>query len=295
MPFAHCLLNSIFAIEMSKFRKNILSLLVAFATAFITGCYEASDFDAFGSGNQSVVIEACITDTDSLNTIIISKSVPASDTTDCEYVDDAVVMLRDDMGNSAEVIGIGNGRYKISGFIGKPGHDYLLTAEIDGFRYSSIDRMPSASKIDSVIVEFKDNRTLFDTIGYYITVLAPQTSDTTSYYRITVEQNGVPLDNYSNLWIYEDTHKASIFKMTVNHNFETGDSVVVKVYSLSENVYEYFFGLSKQFSTTFSNIQPPLTNPDNNINPTALGCFQASPVKVFRFVVGNKARTIVRL
>ncbi|MBR5959075.1 MAG: hypothetical protein IKZ99_11995, partial [Salinivirgaceae bacterium] len=137
--------------------------------------------------------------------------------------------------------------------------------------------------------------TLFDTIGYYITVLAPQISDTTSYYRIAVEQNGVPLDNYSNLWIYEDTHKASTFKMTVNHNFETGDSVVVKVYSLSENVYEYFFGLSKQFSTNFSNIQPPLTNPDNNINPTALGCFQASPVNVFRFVVGNKARTIVKL
>lgn len=83
--------------------------------------------------------------------------------------------------------------------------------------------------------------------------------------------------------------------MTVNHNFETGDSVVLKVYSLSENVYEYFFGLSKQFNTNFSNIQPPLTNPDNNISPTALGCFQASPVKVFRFVVGNKARTIVNL
>ena len=280
---------------MSKWRDILVLLIVTLATAFITGCYEPSDFDAFGSGNQSVVIEACITDTDSLNTIIISKSVPASDTNDCEFVDDAIVMLRDDMGNSAEVISIGNGRYKTSGLIGRPGHDYLLTAEIDGFRYSSIDRMPRASKIDSVIVEFKDNRTLFDTIGYYITVIAPQTSDTTSYYRIAVEQNGVPLDNYSNLWIYEDTHKTSRFRMTVNHNFETGDSVVLKVYSLSENVYEYFFGLSKQFNTNFSNIQPPLTNPDNNISPTALGCFQASPVKVFRFVVGNKARTIVNL
>ncbi|MBR5958552.1 MAG: DUF4249 family protein, partial [Salinivirgaceae bacterium] len=121
---------------MSKFCKNILLPLVAFATVFTTGCYEPSDFDAFGSGNQTVVIEACITDSDSLNTIIISKSVPASDTNNCEFVDDAIVMLRDDMGNSAEVISIGNGRYKTSGLIGKPGHDYLLTAEIDGFRYS---------------------------------------------------------------------------------------------------------------------------------------------------------------
>ena len=280
---------------MSRFCKNILLSIVVFATAFTTGCYEPLAVDEYGNCERTIVIEGRITDGDSVSTVIVSRSVEATDTADCELVDGAIVLIRDDNGNSAQLENVGRGVYQTNSLVGVPGSQYLLTVEVDGDRFISIEQMPQRFLIDSIVVEYRDNYTIFDTIGYYVSVYSKPNSDSMQYYRIEIEQNGELLNDGLSLWLYEDSHLSGVYQMTIPHTFAVGDVVEVSVYSLSAAVYEYFSGLSKQFSSKYSNIQPPLTNPGNNINPTALGCFQASPVKVFRFVVGNKARTIVRL
>ena len=278
---------------MSKFRKNILLLIVTFATAFTTGCYEPSDFNAFGDGERVVVIEGRVTDADSVSTVIVSRSVGALDSCDNEYVDNATVYLRDDQGNTAQLIGIGNGKYRTTEINGEVGTRYLLTVEVDGEHYSSIDKMPPRPIIDSVVVEFRNNYTIFDTIGYYVSIYSRQNNDSTQFYRVEIEKNGQLLNDGLSLWLYEDSHLADVYKMTIPHTFVTGDSITVSVYSLSPNAYEYFSGLSKQFSTIYSNIQPPLTNPESNIMPSALGYFHASSVIKSHFVIGNFRHLVV--
>ena len=113
------------------------------------------------------------------------------------------------------------------------------------------------------------------------------------YYRIEVEVNGSLLNDGSSLWLYEESRVADIYKMTVPCTLNVGDEVVVSVYSLSASVYEYFSGLSKQFMSKYSNVQPPLINPDGNITPSALGCFQALSVVRSRFVVEGSRRKVV--
>ena len=112
-------------------------------------------------------------------------------------------------------------------------------------------------------------------------------------YRIEVEKNGKLLNDGLSLWLYEDSHLSESYQMTIPYPFESGDVVEVSVYSLSPTVYEYFSGLSNQFSSKYSNIQPPLTNPKSNIRPSALGCFQASSVVRARFRIGGVQRSVV--
>lgn len=280
---------------MSKFRKSILLPVIATVTFFTTGCYEPSDFNAFGDGERVVVIEGRVTDADSVSTVIVSRSVSALDSNDCELVDNAIVFLRDDQGNAAQLIGIGKGRYWTTEINGEAGTRYLLTVEVDGEHYSSIDKMPPRAIIDSMVVEYRDNYTIFDTIGYYVSIYSRQNNDSVQFYRVEIEKNGTLLNDGLSLWLYEDSHLTDIYKMTIPHTFVAGDSVMVCVYALSASAYEYFSGLSKQFSTIYSNIQPPLTNPESNILPSALGCFHASSVIKTRFVIGTARRRVVMI
>ena len=297
MPLALCLLNSIFAPVMSKFRKNILFPIVAIVTFFTTGCYEPSDSTVFGDGENLYVVEGRITDIDSVSTVVVSRSVSGRSSESCEYVNNAFVMLRDDQGNSDTLVNMGRGVYQASEIKGVVGARYLLTIEVDGRLFSSIDKMPVRASVDSIVIEYKDNFTIFDTIGYYVSIYSTQNDDTLQYYRVEVEKNGNVLNDYSALWIFEDAHLSRVFKMTIPRNFAVGDSVVMNIYSLSAPVYEYFLGLSKQFKTNFSNTQPPFTNPVSNLagnsETTPLGYFQASSVLRFSFVITNNKRTVV--
>lgn len=279
---------------MSKIRETIAILLVVFASVLAaTGCYEPSDFKSFGSGESVVVIEGRVTDADSVSTVVVSKSVEALSDSDYVFVDDAVVYLRDDQGNSAQLGHVGNGVYQTTEIVGAIGNRYLLTVEVEDEHYSSIEKMPPRAIIDSMVVEYRDNYTIFDTIGYYVSIYSKQNNDSMQYYRVEIEKNGKVLNDGLSLWLYEDSHLSDNYKMTIPHTFTSGDSVVVSVYSLSASVFEYFSGLSKQFSTIYSNIQPPLTNPESNIQPLALGCFQASSVIKTQFVVGTARRRVV--
>lgn len=284
---------------MSKVREIISILAVGIlATVAATGCYEPSDSMVFGKGEKLYVVEGRVTDVDSVATVIVSKSFDAVGENKNVYVDNANVVLRDDQGNSAQLENVGNGVYQTSEIKGVVGTRYLLTVEIDGQNISSIDKMPVPASADSIVVEYKDSYTIFDTIGYYVSIYSTQSDDTLQYYRVEVEKNGVKLNDYSSLWLFEDAHLSRVFKMTIPHNFVEGDSVVVSICSLSAPVYEYFFGLSKQFKTNFSNTQPPFTNPVSNLatgnsETTSLGYFQASSVLRFSFVITNSKRTVV--
>ena len=284
---------------MSKVREIISILAVSIlATVAATSCYEPSDSTVFGSGENLYVIEGRITDADSVSTVIVSKSVSGNSNNNCEYISNAVVVLRDDQGNSALLKNVGNGTYQTSDIKGIVGNRYLLTVDVDDHLFSSVDKMPGHASTDSIVIEYKDNFTIFDTIGYYVSIYSTQNDDTLQYYRVEIEKNGKVLDDYSALWIFEDAHLSRVFKMTIPRNFMVGDSVVMNIYSLSAPVYEYFSGLSKQFKTNFSNTQPPFTNPKSNmatndLETNPLGYFQASSVLRFSFVITGKKRTVI--
>ena len=293
MPLALCLLNSIFAPVMSKFRKYILFLIVTFVTVFTTSCYEPSDFAEFGESEPIIVIDGRITNLDPVATVVVSRSVSATDSADSESVDNAFVILRDNQGNSDTLVNVGRGVYQSDSIRGVIGNSYLLVVEADGERYNSIEQMPPCAAVDSIVIEYRNSYTIFDTIGYYLSVYSQRNSDSVQLYRIEIEKNGKLLNDGLSLWLYEDSHLSDNYQMTIPYPFESGDVVEVSVYSLSAAVYEYFSGLSNQFSSKYSNIQPPLTNPKSNIRPSALGCFQASSVVRTRFIIGGAQRAVI--
>jgi hypothetical protein len=272
-----------------KLRGNsyLIHFLIITFFLFTYSCIETSDFDVFEKGEKKVVIEGKITDIDSVCTVIVSRSVDPNDTARYKPLDNATVYLKDDQGNTATLVSVGSGKYRTSEIKGIPGHQYLLVVDVDSIRYRSLETMPPKPKIDSVGVKYQKDYTIFDSIGYYVTFYSGKNDDKVQYYRVEVESNGVPFDDYSDLLLYEDSHIDTFYRMRLPYLFNVGDSISVKIYSLSAPVYEYFSGLSKQFTTNFSNIQPPLMNPESNISPDPLGYFQASSVASASVVISD--------
>ena len=123
---------------MSKFREFVSILAVGvFVTIATTGCYEPSEYTAFGDGERVVVIDGRVTDADSISTVVVTRSVSALSDSDCEFVDNAIVFLRDDQGNSAQLTNKGGGVYRTTEINGTIGNRYLLTVEVEGEHYSS--------------------------------------------------------------------------------------------------------------------------------------------------------------
>lgn len=293
MSFFLLLQTAITILCMRLYDIRYICIVVLCVTMFTTSCYEPYNYNDFEKGDKNIVIEGIVNNIDSVTTIKISRTVEANSSKDFDYVDDAEVVVKDDAGNTTLFENMGNGIYQTCNVKGAIGTQYLFSAKIGDNVYSAIDKMPSPINIDSVVVKYQDNYNFFDSIGYYISIYSTQKVDSLRYYRIDVERNGVMLDGYAHLWLYEDALLSDEFRMTIPYNFKSSDKVIVKVSSISKPIYEYFVGLSKQFTINFSNIQPPLTNPIGNIKPRIMGYFQASSVVRMEFVIAE-GRQIVR-
>jgi hypothetical protein len=268
--------------------KTILKFYPLFALLLSTACIETSDFNAWDTSDSQVVIEARLTDIDTIFTVLVSRSVSPDDTISFNPVNNAKIILKNNQGNTDTLVFEGNGKYQSSDIRGIPGNSYLLVVNIDSIIYRSIETMPSKPKIDSVSVKYQDYVTIFDTIGYYVSYYSGKNDDTIQYYRVEIEKNGIPFDDYADLLLYEDSHIATTYQMRLPYQFNSGDTVSVKIYSLSAPVYEYFSGLAKQFTYNFSNIQPPLMDPKTNFRSDPLGYFQASSVAISSVIIPTK-------
>lgn len=272
---------------MLPVRKIILfiSILLLF---LITACIEPSDFDAWDTSDSQVVIEARLTDMDTVFSVLVSRSASPDNANTFIPVNDARIFLKDNQGNTDTLTFQSNGHYQALNIHGIPGNSYLLVVNVDSVFYRAIETMPPKPKIDSVNVRYQDYVTIFDTIGYYVTFYSGKNDDTMQYYRVEIELNGMPFDDYSDLLLYEDSHIAATYQMRLPYRFNEGDTVSVKIYALTSPVYEYFTGLAKQFTYNFSNIQPPLMDPKTNLRSDPLGYFQASSVAVSSVIIPIK-------
>ena len=98
--------------------KNIISIL--FIALVFTSCEKTVDLDY--KGNQSkLIIEGNITNEPGPYFVRLTKSIPLSDTGSYPTVDNAVVTIRDDAGNSETLTSQGNGKYRTNSLTGVEG------------------------------------------------------------------------------------------------------------------------------------------------------------------------------
>lgn len=258
----------------------ILFLLFTFYS-----CILPSEESLFEPGDQSLVIEGRITNSsDVLNHVVITKSVNGDSKHNFEPINNALVRIKNEETGIRETLEwYDNGKYILNSMIGNTENEYKLEVFYDGVLYESFEKMPTNPNISSVTISYQ-NRKPFDS-GYYIYFKLGKRIDTIGYYKVDISINDSLLNGYSDFIVFEDRlfSKVQIYK--VPKAFEINDKVKVCIYGLSESVYEYYMQLSKQTTNLFSNIQPPTTNPNNNVFPDVLGYFQASSVHIIDTVI----------
>ncbi len=269
--------------------KNILIVsLIAFNCLLLSSCTEVLDVD-LDKENDRMVIEGLVTNEVAPFYVKLSKTVALDDQTDFPAVDNAFVTIGDNTGNLDTLFLVGNGIYKTNGNRqGVPGRRYFLTVQADGKTYVGNDLLRNVSPIDSlyVIYQEKGDALGISEDGYYAYFNSTDPPNEKNYYMEEVSKNGTTVIRSNQIAIFDDRFLAPVIQFArLPGRFETGEKVVFRLSSLSEEGYNYLNGIALQLQNDGGFFSTPPANAPTNLSEGALGYFRASAVSVDSLIV----------
>ncbi|NDV69325.1 DUF4249 domain-containing protein [Dysgonomonas sp. 25] len=248
---------------------NIKSLFLLPLILFLFASCEKEIDLKLHSSEPRIVIEGLV----QLDTLAIVKITMSKDyNTDNEYdtVDNATVVISDDLGHTETLVQNADGVYAASTIQGVVGVTYSLSVTIDGQEYTSRSTLPTAVPIDSI--------TMYDIPAAeypypQLHFLDPQGEK--NYYRYRCYVNGKRiLVDYEIIETNEGKDGLVISDVIPVHEaynddkpIEQGDEITVELYCMDKNVGTYFEHVYKMTDS--------LTNPATNITGGCLGYFSA--------------------
>ena len=244
--------------------KIVISLFVL-SICFVS-CQKVIDLK-LQSTTSKIVIQGNINNLSGPYIIKISKTVDFDQSgVDYPAVSNAIVEISDNKGNSEMLIeSTTAGIYKTSILQGVPGNTYILKVTIDNKVYTAISTMPYPINIDTIT--FQDG--MFGKTKQSI-ICFNDPPIIKNYYRIIQKINGIQNEDFE--IINDDLYNGNLIRYSSMSQIKSGDSVLVYLQSIDENVYEYFRTAS---SGSKGNQSAAPSNPISNINNEALGYFNA--------------------
>jgi hypothetical protein len=219
------------------------------------------------SVEPQLVIEGLIP-VDSLAKVRLTTSKDFFDNNIYPPVENAIVTVSDDIGNTEMLHLLPSGWYVADHITGAEGRTYFLTVETGGKTYTSVSTMPHAVPVDSVTMFYIP---AFQEAYPMVNLIDPKGID--NYYRFILNINGrrIPdIDVDSD----EDRDGKKINRILPfddqfndKKGIEKGDTVSIEVRYIDKGTHHFFMTLSMMGMS--------LANPDSNIEGGALGYFSA--------------------
>jgi hypothetical protein len=255
--------------------KNILSIIII--ALFFTSCEKIIDID-YKNNQSKIVIEGDITNEAGPYFVKITKSISLTETGAYPTIDDAVVIISDDAGNTETLVSEGNGTYKTTALIGVEGRTYTLTANIEGQTYTAQSTMPQRVPFDSIRVE---ERTIVGEIDYNFVPVYTDPIEKGNCYRFVLSINGKLIGQHL---VMNDNIKngaVNTFGLRVDDDdldLKPGDFINIEMQCIDEKVSLFYTTLA-QISGGGPGGGVTPNNPPNNISNGALGIFSAHTVE----------------
>jgi hypothetical protein len=255
--------------------KNVIGII--FIALFITSCEKTVDLK-YKDNQSKIIIEGNVTNEPGPYFVKITKSINLANTEANPAIDDAVVIISDNTGNSETLVPQGNGIYRTSTLVGSQGKTYTLTVEAENQIYTAQSTMPQRVPFDSVKVETDiiTGETEYSIIPVYTDPLTKGNN-----YRFIVwldnkliNQHLVQNDDIRNGFV-------NAVRLEINDNdvtFKTGDIINVEMQCIDKNVLSYYTTLALISDSGPGGGTTP-GNPPNNISNGALGLFSAHTVE----------------
>lgn len=250
---------------------------IALMTVLFTGCENLIGFPDIPNHQPVPVIEAILTNEPAVQKVKVSYSVPLSDSNSCRPVENALVRVISDDGDTLEYVYQSAGWYYSAVYAAKPAVRYTLEVFIDGTAYKSSGEVIEMNGIDSLYCRYEQESAIWDA-GYYVYMNAGGVMEDTRYYLINASCNDTLKTIGSEIWTFGDDLVKNINNIKLPLSFEENDSVTIELQSISKTIYDYYYKLAYEvLNLDLSNISYR-TNLPQLFQPTALGYFQVSAV-----------------
>ena len=255
--------------------RGFIQVFSAVAVIFILGsCTKVIDVN-INDKDALYVIEGHVTLGDSVHRVDITQTQNIDDSSPAPTIDNAVVLLIDDLGNSQSMSLVAPGRYETFNYPISADRTYTLQVTIDGQLFLSTASVPQAVTLLNVITfPFSFGPQTFNAI----VPLRLDPGGVANYYEFKLLKHGKPLPG---IFIQSDQFndgnlaQEPIFADGVN----SGDTIDVEMLNINKEVYDFFFALqqNQQGSTP--------DNPTSNISGGCLGYFSVQTKSVKQVII----------
>lgn len=293
-----------------KFSRFLFGMVVA--SALLTGCevdYTEELREKLEVGGNRLVIDArlCSDYVDGIPVparVFISRSAPALDPLNVQWVNNATVVMSDDQGrvdtltflpidsllellgdsidlSTLELLPPGSGVY-IGGLEPIAGRTYTCTVNIPGEpTYTATTQIPVPILLDSLGSRYREEEAFFAE-GWYIRLLGQDPPGRGQNYLIRYWRNDTLQGNAQDITLQDDEFVDGnyIDGELFADPFVTGDTVTVEFHTVSRDVYTYYLEFQQIVFGSGSPFSGPGANPTSNWNNEALGLFWASTPQI---------------
>ena len=251
-------------------------LLIFFSLILLlTSCESVIEID-LDYMKPKLVIEGVISDSDNQCIIKLSKTTDYFNRKTNPTVSDAVITLSDYAGPIIKLIETEPGNYLAESVQVKSSMDYAISILSEGEKYVAKATIPQRVIIDSL--NFKYNpEGIFYEVGYVVSCHFSDPGESSNFYRLkTYNINDKTKARYSKELSSDDFFEGNKVEWQwSNEVYQQNDTVVVELYSLDEQTYDYYrtlFPISG--GAEMMSFTTP-ANPNTNLSNGALGYFGA--------------------
>lgn len=238
--------------------------LLIISASFIS-CEKVIDVD-LNSDDPKVVIEGTFTAGETTHNVLITRTMNFDESGSYPTVDNAVVSVTDNLGNTQVLTFVGNGNYQTTGYPVIEGRTYTLTVVAEGKTYTAQTTAPVLVPIDNLFV------LSFEFGADTINSLIPMRMDPAgvkNFYQFNLFRNSKRLEG---IYLQDDAFTDGIqIQQPIfddGGEYESGDTAFVEMFTIDEPVYNYFFALLQNQTATPA-------NPTSNFSGGCLGYFSA--------------------
>ncbi len=251
--------------------KNSISII--FIILLLTSCEKIVELDYKGNQAQ-IVIEGNITDKPGSYFVKITKSISLTNSENYPTIDNAVVTISDNLGNSETLTSQGNGIYQTKSLTGIAGRTYILTVRAENQIYTAQSTMPQRVPLDSIKVE---KVAMLGDTEYNLIPIYLDPIEKGNNYRFELSVNNKIINQH--LIQNDEIKNATVntLRLEINDNdlkIKSGDLVAIKMQCIDKNVALYYTTLVLMADSGPGGGTTP-NNPPSNISNGALGIFSA--------------------
>lgn len=250
------------------------SIVVLLIALFVSSCTKVIDVDT-NSKDPKYVIEGFVTLGETSHRISITKTLNLDESIDFPTIDNATVLLSDDLGNSQNMTLIAPGLYEATGYPVAEGRTYSVMVTIDAEVFSASGIMPQAVILDTIeTFPFAFGPTVINTL----VPIRLDPAGIENQYQFKISEQGVYIPG---IFIQSDQFNDGNLSMEpiFADGIDIGDTIEVEMYGIERTIYDFFFTLlqNDQGATP--------ANPTSNFSGGCLGYFSVRTKSVKQIII----------